>query len=263
MRDTTIPVDDGRLAATVSGDRARLVLLHPGVGDRRSWFEVMGRLGTEPPSVAYDRRGFGESPPAEAPFDNVADLGAVLDATVDGCAVLVGNSQGGLVAIDFALAHPDRVERLILVAPAVSGAPDVDWDAELGADLVAAIEAAEEAGDREAVNRHEALVWLDGPAGPEGRVGGAARDLFLAMNRIALEHESAPGPIDHPPAWDRLDELGMPVLVIVGSRDLAAVKARARVIADRVPQGQLVEIDGVAHLPQLERPDDLARLVCG
>mgnify|MGYP003531678734 CR=1 FL=1 len=90
---------------------------------------------------------------------------------------------------------------------------------------------------------------------------GVVRALFLAMNVIALQNESAPGPIEPRPAWDRLEDLAMPVLVIVGSHDLSAIATRARVLADRVPGGELIEIDGVAHLPQLERPDDVAKLI--
>ena len=173
MIEIRIPSGDWSLAATLSGEHPRLVFLHPGVADRRCWCDVMSALVPDFPAVAYDRRGFGETPAADAPFVDVDDLRAVLDACVAGPAVLVGNSQGGRIAIDFALAHPERVDRLALIAPAVSGAPEPDWVAEIGQSL-------------------EALIWLDGPAGPEGRVGGTMRDLFLAMNLVALKNESAP-----------------------------------------------------------------------
>ena len=192
MIDIRIPSGAWSLAATLSGEHPRLVFLHPGVADRRCWCDVMSALVPDFPAVAYDRRGFGETPAADAPFVDVDDLRAVLDACVAGPAVLVGNSQGGRIAIDFALAHPERVDRLVLIAPAVSGAPEPDWVAEIGQSLVDLIEAAEAAVDLDEVNRLEALIWLDGPAGPEGRVGGTMRDLFLAMNLVALKNESAP-----------------------------------------------------------------------
>ncbi len=124
MIDIRIPSGDWSLAATLSGEHPRLVFLHPGVADRRCWYDVMSALVPDFPAVAYDRRGFGETPAADAPFVDVDDLRAVLDACVVGPAVLVGNSQGGRIAIDFALAQPERVDRLVLIAPAVSGAPE-------------------------------------------------------------------------------------------------------------------------------------------
>ncbi len=263
MNDISIPSGDRSLAATVSGEDPRLVFLHAGVADRRSWYEVMAALAPERPALAYDRRGFGGTPAADAPFLNVDDLWAVLQARITGPAVLVGNSQGGRLAIDFALAHPAGVERLILIASAVGGAPETDWVAEIGQPLVDQIEAAEEAGDLDEVNRLEALIWLDGAAGREGRVGGAARELFLEMNLIALANQSAPQALEPPSAFERLERLMMPVLVIVGTRDLPHQLARSRVIAARIPNGRLVELEGVAHLPQLERPVDVADLIRG
>ena len=252
---------DWSLAATSCGQDPRLVFLHPGVGDRRCWRDVMAILASHHSGVAYDRRGFGDTPPANAPFANTDDLHAVLDACAARPAVLVGNSQGGRIAIDFALMHPERVERLVLIAPAISGAPDPDWDAELGHELVEAIEAAEEREDLDAVNRFEALIWLDGPAALEGRIGGPVRELFLAMNLVALEHESAPGPIEPPSAYEHLERLAMPVLVIVGAFDLPYQRAGARALAERLPKARFVELAGVAHLPQLEAPDILASVI--
>ncbi len=84
--------------ATLVGDRwngagATIVLLHAGVCDRRCWREVGARLGAAGRDVvAYDRRGFGDVPPASGPFRHVDDLLAVLDAlSPDAPAWLVGH----------------------------------------------------------------------------------------------------------------------------------------------------------------------------
>src|SRR5829696_7007692 len=112
-----IPVD----GATLVGDRwsgagAAVVLLHAGVCDRRCWREVGDRLGSAGRHViAYDRRGFGDVPPAAAPFRHAGDLLAVLDAvSPDAPVQLVGSSMGGGVALDAALEAQDRVAGLVL-----------------------------------------------------------------------------------------------------------------------------------------------------
>ena len=106
------------------GERKQIVLLHAGVADRRSWARVADELGRDGFDVlAYDRRGFGETP-ATGASDHVADLRRVLAETARAPVLLVGNSQGGRIALDLASTEPDRIAGLVLIAPAISGRPD-------------------------------------------------------------------------------------------------------------------------------------------
>jgi pimeloyl-ACP methyl ester carboxylesterase len=242
------------------GDGAPVVLLHAGVADRRVWRDVAERL--RGPVVAYDRRGFGETPPSSAQFTHVGDLIAVLDAVADGPAWLVGNSMGGAVAIDATLSAPDRVAGLVLIAPAVSGEPEPD---ELDPDtlrIIGGLEAAGEKGDVAELGRLHALLWLDGPAGPEGRVGGRARELALEMNERILRNdvpdEVGAGDVD---AWSRLEEIRVPTTVMWGDRDVPAGIETCRATAARVPGARTHVLAGAAHLPALEQPAELAAAI--
>src|ERR1019366_6054351 len=165
-----------------------VVLLHAGVADRRCWSKVAEELAGPPTVVAYDRRGFGQTASSHTPFSHVDDLVAVLDEVGADSAWLVGNSMGGGLALDTALMVPDRVEGLVLLAPAVSGAPEPAWDAEIQP-FEDGITRAWAEKDLDEVNRLETWLWLDGPAGPEGRVGGSARTLALAMNKVILGND--------------------------------------------------------------------------
>jgi pimeloyl-ACP methyl ester carboxylesterase len=120
------------------------------------------------------------------------------------------------------------------------------------ADLIGRIESAYEAGDLDELGRLEAWMWLDGPASPEGRVGGAARELFLDMNGRALRAED-PGPeAELPDAWPRLAELAVPTLVLVGRLDTEYTVGVAEQLAALVPGARLAHLEGVAHVPHLE-----------
>jgi pimeloyl-ACP methyl ester carboxylesterase len=239
------------------GDGPAVVLLHAGVADRRVWHDVAPRL--DGPVVAYDRRGFGETPASSEPFTHVEDLLAVTDATVDGPAWLVGNSQGGRIALDTALTAPERVAGLVLISPAVSGAPE---EGELEPDTARLDAALEAATGLAEVLRLETWLWLDGPAGPEGRVGGAARELALDMNRRILANEGSEGAggsdVD---AWSRLEEIAVPVTVAWGELDVPLLVEQCRTIAQRIPRARSHELAGVAHLPSLERPDEVVALI--
>lgn len=231
---------------------ADVLLMHAGVTDRRSWSSVVGRLSPEHRCVAFDARGFGESAhEAEDGWSPVADAVAVLDAAGVQRAVVVAASMGGAAAIDLALEHPDRVAALALIGPAVNGAPYPPVTEPRAAALERQVEEAERAGDLDALNRLEAWMWLDGPTAPEGRVGGAARELFLDMNATALRAADPGTPAEQPSSWPRLGALDLPTLVLVGALDMPDMQAVDRLLADRVG-ARLVWLDGVAHLPHLE-----------
>ncbi|HET8619501.1 MAG TPA: alpha/beta hydrolase [Acidimicrobiales bacterium] len=236
-----------------AGDGASgVVLLHAGVADRRGWGPLTGALSARHRCVAFDRRGFGTTTYEPEPHSPVDDTLAVLDAVGIGQAVAVGNSMGGRVALDLALAHPDRVSRLVLVGTAVRGAPGPGDLSPALAEIDRAIDEADGAGDLDEVNRLEARLWLDGPHAPEGRVRGAARDLFLDMNGRALAADD-PGPeAALPSAWDRVDEIEVPVLLAVGELDVPHVIERSALLAARLPRGRLALLPDVAHLPALE-----------
>jgi pimeloyl-ACP methyl ester carboxylesterase len=245
-----------------AGGRPVVVLLHQGVADRRSWHQVGGLLAPELTVVAYDRRGHGETPPSTEPFSHADDLLAVLDAIGEDRVWLVGASAGGGLALDAAILAPDRIAGLVLIGTGVSGAPEPE---ELDPDtkrLDKPLEDAYAAADLAEINRLEMWVWLDGPAQPEGRVGGAVRALALDMNEIIVRG-GQPGSagasgVD---AWHRLDEVRMPVTVACGEFDVPFLLDRNREVAARLPAGRFQLLPGTAHLPNLEQPDTVAKLV--
>jgi pimeloyl-ACP methyl ester carboxylesterase len=259
-----VEVPGGRLAAKRwAGPVPTVVLLHAGVADLRSWAGTAERLAGTFDLIAYDRRGFGGSPPGpSSPYRPVDDLAAVLDEVSAGRCWLVGSSQGGKIALDFCLTFPDRVAGLVLLAPAVSGAPestDLDPATQRLSDLM---DAADAAGDLAEVNRLMTWLWLDGPAEPEGRVGGSVRELALAMNAVVLRNEAEdaalPSDVD---AWHRLDEIRVPVTVAWGDLDVGEFISRSRHLVDHLPNARGRAIPQTAHLPYLERPDLVAELI--
>ncbi len=267
------PVQIAVPGATLVGDRWQgagpaIALLHAGVCDRRSWREVGERLGAAGRDVvAYDRRGFGEVPPAAEPFRHVDDLLAVLDAvSPDAPAWLVGSSMGGGVALDAALEAPERIAGLVLLAPAVSGDPGPGDEAYNAATdgLADAIDAAFTAGAVEECNRLEIRLWLDGPAGPEGRVSGPPRELALDMNRIVLANDVAAESADGASGLDaasRLHEIAIPAIVACGDLDVPIKLESSAELADALPNATYRSLPGRAHLPYLEAPDEIAALI--
>ncbi len=243
------------------GSAPVVVLLHEGVADRRGWQEMASYPAPEVTVVAYDRRGFGQTPASPGPFSHVADLLAVLDRVADGPAWLVGASAGGGVGLDAAIFAPERVAGLVLLGTAVSGAPEPELDADTQR-FDALLDQAVAAGDLDERNRLETWLWLDGPGQPEGRVTGPARVLALDMNAAILRNgvpeEAGASGVD---AWNRLEEVGVPVTVACGELDVPFVIDRSRQLAGRLPRARYHDLPGVAHQPYLEQPATVAHLV--
>jgi pimeloyl-ACP methyl ester carboxylesterase len=232
------------LAAETAGSGSPVLLLHAGVCDRRMWRAQQDGLDAHNTVIAYDRRGFGATQASKEDYSSVEDLKTVIDAAADGApAILVGCSQGGGGALDMALRHPAYVRALILIAPNVSGAPSPAHPPAIAA-LVAQREQAQKAGDPDRINAIQARILLDGPLQSEGRVKGAARDLFLDMNAIALRSPPVGKNLDDEDAFHRLDEIKVPALVLWGEYD-----ATGRML------------NGVAHVPSLERPAEVTSLI--
>lgn len=259
----SVPLDVPVVADEWPGSGPTVVLLHAGVADRRSWYGTAELLAGAHHVVACDRRGHGDSPVSTTPFTHVGDLLALLDRLGgDGPAWLVGSSMGGQVALDTAVLHPDRVAGLVLIAPAVSGAPEPAELDPLTQRLGERLGPATAAGDLDEVGRLETWLWLDGPAGPEGRVAGPARELALAMNATILRNGLPEGDGDAGiRAWDRLPEVEVPVTVACGDLDVPFLLDQCEQLVTRLPRGTRRVLPGVAHLPYLEDPEPVADLV--
>lgn len=246
------------LATESHGSGPDVLLIHAGVTDQRGWAGVIDAL-PDNRVLSYDARGYGRTTYGpEDGWSPVDDALAVLDGYDAGPAIVVGASMGGRTALDLALLHPDRVRALVLIGPAVSGAPEAEVE-EGVKPLEAAYVAAGEAEDHDELNRIEAHLWLDGALAPEGRVGGAVRELFLEMNATAL---GASDPGDGGAgvvAWGRLGEITVPALLLVGELDLLEIRHGCEHAADAMPHARLVVLPGVAHLPHLERDERTLR----
>jgi pimeloyl-ACP methyl ester carboxylesterase len=257
----TVERGGASLRGEVCGDGECIIMLHAGVADRRMWRAALDHLGERHLAAAYDRRGFGETSSPDEPFRHVDDLDCVIEHLGLRRATLIGCSQGGRVAIDYALAHAEKVAALVLVGTAVTGAPATDAYPPGIARLMADLDEAEEQSDVDRINAIEAHLWLDGPASAEGRVGGEARRLFLDMNGIALRHPPLTREQSCPSAWERVHTIAVPTQVIWGDQDFPHVQQRSRWLAAAIPAARSLIMEGCAHLPTLEQPVRFNRAV--
>jgi 2-succinyl-6-hydroxy-2,4-cyclohexadiene-1-carboxylate synthase len=160
--------------------------------------------------------------------------------------------MGGRVALHAALAHPDRVERLVLVG-ATAGIDDIDERAERRSND-------DRLADRIAAIGVEAFVdeWLTNPlfAGLDERSAGRDDRLRNTVDGLASSLRTC-GTGSQDPLWSRLGEIACPTLVLVGERDAKFIALGERLVG-ALPESRLVVIPDSGHSVHLEQPDATA-----
>jgi pimeloyl-ACP methyl ester carboxylesterase len=238
-----------------------VLLLHAGIADSRMWrpqADVLQAAGYR--VLAPDLRGYGERPLAPETFSHVRDVEQLLDQP----AAVVGNSLGGRIALELALHRPDLVERLVLIAP---GLPGWEWSDATRAGW-AEEEEAFDRGDFESAAEASVRMWVDGPHRSPREVDAGIRADVTAMvlrsyelQRGAWEAGAREEELLDARVMSLLSEIRRPTLVLVGDNDVGDMHAIAAHVAGSIRDARLVTIRNAAHLPSLERPDEINALL--
>lgn len=250
------------LHAEVTGEGPAVALVHEGIGDSRMWDPQWEPWSRSFRLLRVDLRGFGRSPLPPEKFSNARDLIAALDEHGFERAALVGGSLGGRVVLEVAVARPDLVSALVLVAP---GLPGHEWSEEVRASWEEE-EAAYEARDVDRAVEVNLRVWVDGPGRRPEDVDPGLRARVAEMQRRAFElqfevGDDAEEELLVPELAERLAEVGVPTLLVVGEEDLSDLHVIARRIAGAIAGARLETIPDTAHVPNMERPREFDELV--
>jgi 3-oxoadipate enol-lactonase len=249
----TVEVDGGTLFAEVAGSGSAVVLVHPGLWDRRAWDDQFGVFAKEYRVLRYDARGYGRSSRLEPgrPYSNVDDLAAVMNAVGIDRAAIVGCSMGGEITIDFTLQHPERVSALVLVTPGLGGFEGTPEDDAWWGERQAPIEAAIEAGDLERAEDLRLEIWA--PLGTRDDAGRRIRQIALDNIHEMTMDESGAAELE-PPAIERLEELAVPTLVMAADHDPPFMRRICDILTSRISGARRVDIPQTDHVIAMRRP---------
>jgi pimeloyl-ACP methyl ester carboxylesterase len=232
-----------------------VVLLHDGLLHSVTWDDVWGPLCAKFHVLRYDRRGYGRSDTATAPFVPEEDLFQLMRLAKMDRAIIAGNSSGAGLALDFALAHPDMTEGLFLIGPVVHGMPSSAYFLERGNRANAPLAQNDFKAAAENWSRDPYLISSANPEARKKLLEGLARS---PQNlKTGGQFETRPSP----PTVLRLAQIQAPALVLIGDADIADVIAYGGAIEAALPIVSFEVWKNCGHLIQLEKPAELvARL---
>jgi pimeloyl-ACP methyl ester carboxylesterase len=228
----------GLHAATSGRGAPALVCLHGLVDTLEIWDPFVEALAGRGCSLRYDQRGHGRSDAPAGPYtreDLARDTRAVLDHEGIDRAILVGHSMGGVVAMEAALKHPDRVIGLVLLGTT----------SRVGGKVAAWYERIAQAGEQEGLEgiRRE----IHGPRS-QRMLQGDARGIAEVTRMLASLHDDPLGP--------KLSEIGCPALVVVGDKDPMGPRA-SEILSEELPNAELQVLQGCGHWVQVEAAGQL------
>lgn len=264
-RQGLLSLEDARIFYEVVGEGAPILVVHGGPGlDHRYLRPGLDVLASHGSLVYYDQRGTGRS---QAELDSASmnldaflrDMEALRETLGHDQVVVLGHSFGGILALAYARAHPDRTRGLVLLSTAEPGRrfagqaavrmqagrtpEDSAALAEMGASE------AFQARDPATMSRYYRTAFRATMRDPD-RVGELDLDLAGPTARngpdVARLLGGSMGQVDW---WDELPELEVPTLVVHGRHD-AAPPAMAEALAEAIPNGRYVELEG-GHFPWL------------
>jgi len=256
-----LQVGNAKLFYETAGQGTPVVFVHAGVADSRQWNHQFASFAEKHRVIRYDMRGYGKSLPVVGEYSHLDDLTRLVEhLNIVEPMILVGCSMGGATALDFALQDPEKVRALVLVDSAPSGLQlDVPTPPKFRL-----VEEAEKTGNLELVSELETQIWFDGDR-PADKVDQGMRQLAYEMNLIALQNGArALGtrlPNSKTPAIDRLAEIMIPVLAVVGENDIPYMLAAVNVMGEKIADYRTVRIANAAHLPNMDQPIEFEKVL--
>lgn len=249
-------VNGTRLYYEISGSGHPLVFIHGFTLDTRMWDDQFEVFAEQYRVFRYDARGFGKStPPTTEPYTHTGDLRALMTHLGIESAHLVGLSMGGRIALDFAVTYPELAVTLNLLDAGLPGFP--------AQEPIRAVLRAK--GEQEGVESAKEW-WLNhalfAPALENPVSATSFRQILEDYSGWHFMNDD-PATAPEAPAIDKLDTLTMPTLVVVGERDLPDYHQIADIIVEQIAGAKKVVILGAGHMPNMEFPEQINKIVLG
>jgi proline iminopeptidase len=257
----TTEINGARLFYTTVGSGDPCLTMHGGLGlDHTHLHPWLDPLGDRLRLVFYDHRGNGRSERTALEtltFEQFsADAEALRQQLGLGKVVLLGHSNGGFIALDYALRYPESISRLILIstAPAVDYWPEIRENMRRRGATAEMIESFE-SGDWTTDAELEAHVDLVGHLNFAATNEHLGRDVLRETIYSAYARSAAFDLLQSYDVEPRLGEISAPTLIVVGREDVFTPISQAERLHRAITASELVVIENAGHFNYAEQPD--------
>lgn len=249
-----ITVADSKVYVEESGHGAAIILLHAGNCDHRMWDNQMKKFNKYYRVITCDLRGCGLTQDGDSTYLQSDAILAIMDTLKIKSASFIGLSLGSVAATAFALTHPEKVDRLVLASPGLTGI-DLNHDSAL---TTYSRQVAEATAKHDTAGMAEAFVqaWVDGPSRRPEEVDKDVRTKVfeMAYQNIAKRKKDVHiGLAYKPTQLEQLPELKMKILVIAGKKDMKDILMIAEVL--KKYGAEVVLFPNAAHMVNMEQPE--------
>lgn len=253
-----------KLYYEMMGEGHPLVLLHGGYMDRRMWDDQFAVFSQYYQVIRYDIRGFGKSALPQVPYADWQDLFNLLTFLDVEKAYLIGLSLGGVIALDFTLEYPDMVDALILVGSPVPGYPvELMFTQQQLEQQIQRWRPFEQAKRERNIPHMINLLMDDETLFPSPKYPSARQRVRDNLSEYSFAWVLEPAPKQElaPPAYERLNEIQVPTLIIVGYEDHFILHKSADKLEQDIAGARKVMISETHHMPNMEKPGEFNRIV--
>jgi len=259
VRTGFAPIDGIQIYYKTIGDGLPVVFIHGFTLDTRMWDDQVEAFAERHLVVRYDVRGFGRSSPVgTANYSPLDELKGLLDYLGLPSAMIVGLSMGGGIATSFAVAYPNATRALVAVDSALWGYRPLDeWIAITGEINRVARNSGPEAAK---------ALWLANPLFAPALENPA---VFLRLREIVgdysgwhwLNENKERGM--NPPTIERLTEIRVPSLIVLGERDIPDAHRIADIPVEKIPGARLITLPGSGRMTNMEAPRQFNEALLG
>jgi 3-oxoadipate enol-lactonase len=239
----------------MKGEGHPLVMVHGQPLDSRMWGEQFEEFSKSFLTIRFDMAGYGKSGVHNNDFSLLKDMKGLFDFLEIDRAFLIGLSVGGMLCMDFTLAYPDMVDKLVLVSTGLLGLVEVSAERQK---FNEELNACYQSGDKEKSIQLMTNTWVAGPFRSADKVNQDIKMKFSDMVRTCFSKERGQGKMILPETKtiDVVENINVPTLIVSPELDFPEFIEIAKFLNGKIKNSQLISIPGTAHMINMEKPTE-------
>lgn len=260
-REVFIEVNENKIHTKIKGSGQPIILAHGGYLNLDMWNPQMEELSKTNKVIRFSDLGHGKSQKSGSQTYGHEIIQQIITENEEQKSVLIGLSWGAMICVDYALNHPENVDKLILVSPGLNG-----W--EYFKDSIAN----NNYQQRKKATEHSDTIlaaklfhknWVIGPR----RKREALTTEFLTSSLKMIEQTMSThwredwSELDENKAITRLNEIQIPTYIIIGREDAEDILLIADEYEKHIPNSKKIVIEDAAHLINMEHPEKFNAII--